>query len=67
MARALIEANPERLLWGSDWPHVRHVGVMPNDTDLLEQLSSWGCSASLRKQILVNNPASLYGFPDTNT
>jgi|TARA_B110000908_G_scaffold91044_1_gene108102 predicted TIM-barrel fold metal-dependent hydrolase len=62
MAQALIEANPDRLLWGSDWPHVRHVGVMPNDTDLLEQLSSWGCDASLRKQILVDNPAFLYGF-----
>ena len=67
MAHALIETNPDRLLWGSDWPHVRHVGIMPNDTDLLEQLSFWGCNASLRKKILVDNPTTLYGFPVTNT
>ena len=63
MAHALIAANPARLLWGSDWPHVRHVGEMPNDGALLDQLSDWGCGAVLRKQILVDNPASLYGFP----
>lgn len=64
MAHALIAANPSRLLWGSDWPHVRHLGVMPNDGALLEQLSDWGCDAALRKRILVDNPAALYGFPD---
>ena len=62
MAHALIAANPERLLWGSDWPHVRHQGVMPNDGALLDQLSVWGCDAALRKRILVDNPAKLYGF-----
>ena len=67
MAHALIETNPDRLLWGSDWPHVRHVGIMPNDTDLLEQLSFWGCDALLRKKILVDNPTTLYGFPVANT
>lgn len=64
MAHALIAANPSRLLWGSDWPHVRHVGVMPNDGALLEQLADWGCDGALRKRILVDNPAVLYGFPD---
>lgn len=63
MANALIAANPSRLLWGSDWPHVRHVGVMPNDGALLQQLSDWGCDAELRQKILVDNPAALYGFP----
>lgn len=63
MAAALIAANPERLIWGSDWPHVRHRGVMPNDGSLLEQLADWGCDASLRRKILVDNPAELYGFP----
>lgn len=61
-ARALLAANPARLIWGSDWPHVRHVGVMPNDGALLDQLVEWGCDAGLRKQILVDNPAALYGF-----
>lgn len=63
MAHALIAANPSRLLWGSDWPHVRHKGVMPNDGALLDQLAEWGCNADLRKRILVDNPALLYGFP----
>lgn len=63
MAQALLAANPSRLLWGSDWPHVRHKGVMPNDGVLLEQLGDWGCDAALRQQILVDNPAQLYGFP----
>ncbi|MFY0690379.1 MAG: amidohydrolase family protein [Paracoccaceae bacterium] len=63
MAQALISANPSRLLWGSDWPHVRHAGVMPNDGALLDQLGEWGCDAGLRKQILVDNPARLYGWP----
>jgi len=64
MAEALISANPDRLIWGSDWPHVRHRGKMPNDGALLEQLADWGCDASLRKKVLVDNPAELYGFPD---
>lgn len=64
MARALIMANPSRLIWGSDWPHPRHPGIMPNDGTLLEQLAEWGCDAALRKRILVDNPAALYGFPD---
>ena len=63
MAQALIAANPSRLIWGSDWPHVRHSGVMPNDGTLLEQLADWGCDARLRKQIMADNPAALYGFP----
>jgi len=63
MAHALIAANPSRLLWGSDWPHVRHTGVMPNDGALLDQLADWGCTAAQRQAILVDNPAQLYGFP----
>ncbi|MFK7943386.1 MAG: amidohydrolase family protein [Paracoccaceae bacterium] len=63
MAHALIAANPSRLVWGSDWPHVRHTGLMPNDAVLLDQLVDWGCDAQLRKQILVDNPTVLYGFP----
>ena len=64
MAHALIATNPDRLIWGSDWPHVRHKGVMPNDGALLEQLADWGCDAPLRKKILTDNPAALYGFPE---
>lgn len=66
MARALIAANPARLLWGSDWPHVRHTGAMPNDGALLDLLAEWGCDAGLRQQILADNPAALYGFPEVS-
>ncbi len=64
MADALIAANPSRLLWGSDWPHVRQPGFMPRDGALLDLLGVWGCDAALRAKILVNNPARLYGFAD---
>lgn len=64
MADTLIHANPSRLIWGSDWPHVRQPGLMPNDGALLDLLGNWGCDSALRQQILVDNPALLYGFPD---
>ena len=74
-ARALIAANPERVLWGSDWPHP--TGVTPpgrqptevtpmhriDDGRLLNQLAVWEPDAAVRKRILVDNPARLYGFP----
>lgn len=62
MARALIEANEDRVLWGTDWPHPVFKGTMPNDGALLEQLASWAPDESLRKKILVDNPSLLYGF-----
>jgi 2-pyrone-4,6-dicarboxylate lactonase len=61
-AQALIEANEERVLWGTDWPHPVFKGTMPNDGALMEQLLSWAPDENLRKKILVDNPHSLYGF-----
>ncbi len=61
-ARALIESNEERILWGTDWPHPVFKGTMPNDGALMEQLVSWAPDENLRKKILVDNPSSLYGF-----
>ncbi len=63
LARALIEAAPERVVWGSDWPHPGVVGAMPNDGNLLDLLGQWTNDAALRHRILVDNPAALYGFP----
>jgi 2-pyrone-4,6-dicarboxylate lactonase len=60
-ARALLEAAPERVLWGSDWPHVMVKTAMPNDADLADLLLEWVPEA-LREQVLVANPARLYGF-----
>ncbi len=61
-AHALVQANVERVLWGSDWPHVMVKTAMPNDGDLCDLLSSWIPDAAAREQVLVKNPAKLYGF-----
>jgi predicted TIM-barrel fold metal-dependent hydrolase len=61
-AHALTRANPERIVWGTDWPHVIIKGPMPNDGDLADLLSEWIPDERLREQVLVKNPARLYGF-----
>ena len=62
-AAALIAANPDQLGWGSDWPHPAIPQQdMPNDGDLLDALAGWAPDAALRRRILVDNPARLYGF-----
>ena len=58
---ALVKTNPERLVWGTDWPHPA-VQVMPNDGDLADLVPVWLPSEDLREQVLVRNPARLYGF-----
>ena len=63
IAEALIAARPDRVLWGSNWPHpILWQGVMPNDGDLLDQFMVWAGDAATRRQILVDNRARLYGF-----
>ena len=62
LAHALVAANAERLLWGTDWPHVMVKNAMPNDGDLCDLLSAWIPDAVTREQVLVKNPAKLYGF-----
>ena len=74
LAKALIAANPDRVLWGTDWPHVNSSpgpgqsasDVLPHlridDGRLLNQLAVWAPDAALRRKILTDNPARLYGF-----
>ena len=62
MAQAVIAAAPDRVVWGSDWPHVMQYRTMPNDGDLLDALAEWAPDATQRQRILVDNPARLYGF-----
>jgi len=74
LARALIAANSDRILWGTDWPHPDSVtppGRKPtevtplfqiDDGRLLNQLPVWAPDAAIHKKILVDNPARLYGF-----
>lgn len=61
-AHALLEANRERVLWGTDWPHVMLKGLMPNDADLADVLTSWIPDGAARQQVLVRNPEKLYRF-----
>lgn len=75
IARALIEANPRRMLWGTDWPHTRHVPGVPrlrdrpepfqpiDDGKQLQIFSRW-TTPEERHWILVENPQSLYDFAD---
>jgi predicted TIM-barrel fold metal-dependent hydrolase len=63
VARSLIEAAPDRMLWGSDWPHVAMTKTMPNTGHLRNLLKDWAPDSATRNRILVDNPARLYGFP----
>jgi predicted TIM-barrel fold metal-dependent hydrolase len=72
LARALIAANAERIVWGTDWPHPDSDSGRPatevtplfqiDDGRLMDQLPVWAPDAATRKLILVENPARLYGF-----
>ena len=61
-ARALVEAAPERLVFGTDWPHVMLDSPMPNDGALTDLLAEWAPDESTRQKILVDNPERLYRF-----
>jgi 2-pyrone-4,6-dicarboxylate lactonase len=62
IARALIETAPDRLIWGSDWPHVKLSQAIPNDGDLVDLIAAWIPDPALRRQVLVDNPNVLYRF-----
>lgn len=65
LAKALIAANPERAVWGTDWPHSADAGAMPDDAELLSLVGRWAPDTTSRQKILVDNPAKLYGFGST--
>ncbi|MCY0386228.1 amidohydrolase family protein [Robbsia sp. Bb-Pol-6] len=62
VARAWIAAAPERLVWGSDWPHVTETHDKPDDIRLAEALSDWVEDDATYQKVLVTTPAELYGF-----
>jgi predicted TIM-barrel fold metal-dependent hydrolase len=72
LARALIGGNPDRVIWGTDWPHPDSASGRPStevtpllqidDGRVLNQLPVWAPDATIRKKILVDNPARLYAF-----
>jgi predicted TIM-barrel fold metal-dependent hydrolase len=59
--RALVEAAPDRVLWGTDWPHP-NVRWLPDDAALVDLLPLMAADQDVQRKILVDNPARLYGF-----
>ncbi|HEX6959264.1 MAG TPA: amidohydrolase family protein [Ferrovibrio sp.] len=63
LAKALVKAAPERMIWASNWPHAQAAKFgYPDDAALMDLLLDWAPSEADRKKILVDNPAELYGF-----
>lgn len=62
IAQAYLKAAPDRMVWGSDWPHPTETRK-PDDAILFDLLGQWAPEEALRTRILVGNPAQLYGFP----
>jgi len=62
MAEALIDAAPERIMWGTDWPHPNKYVVNPNDGDLVDAFGEWVSDEAMRRRIMVETPAAFYRF-----
>jgi predicted TIM-barrel fold metal-dependent hydrolase len=62
LAHALIEAAPERIMWGTDWPHPNKYLVNPNDGDLVDAFGDWVSDEAMRRRIMVETPAAFYRF-----
>ena len=63
LAKALVRHAPERMMWASNWPHPSaRKPQPPDDADMLDLLLDWAPSDAVRKKILADNPAELYGF-----
>lgn len=61
-AAQLVQTAPDRVLWGTDWPHP-NLRRMPNDADLVDVVPRYALDAATRRKLLVDNPARLFGFP----
>ena len=59
-ARALIEANPDRVVWGTDWPHPHHAGPIPDDGQLVDIIAGMAPTEELRRKLMADNPMALY-------
>lgn len=62
VAKAFIHMAPERMLWGTDWPHPTEKAHKPDDALLLDTIAAWIGRADWQERIFVTNPAQLYGF-----
>ena len=59
-ARALVDANPQRVLWGTDWPHPDLLRPMPDDAELVRLVAEWIPDPASRQRALVDNPSTLF-------
>lgn len=69
LARGYLATAPERVVWGSDWPHASATAgyqVMPDDAQQMSQLAQWAGDAATLQRVLVCNPAALYGFESSS-
>jgi len=66
-AQAFVKAAPERVVWGSDWPHPSEKHYTPDDALLFDLLSTWAPDEATRHRVLVTNPEQLYGFAPAAT
>ena len=62
MAQKLIDAAPERIMWGTDWPHPNKYEVNPNDGDLVNAFGEWVQDEVMRQKIMTDNPGEFYRF-----
>jgi predicted TIM-barrel fold metal-dependent hydrolase len=62
MAEALIRAAPDRIMWGTDWPHPNKYVVNPNDGDLVDAFGDWVTDEAMRRKVMVDTPAAFYRF-----
>lgn len=62
IARSYVSSAPQRLVWGSDWPHRGQSAHWPDDAGLIDLLAQWAPDEVTRRAILVENPKRLYGF-----
>src|SRR6266481_1914538 len=62
IAEALIEAAPDRIMWGTDWPHPNKYVVNPNDGDLADAFGDWVTDDAMRRKIMVDTPVAFYRF-----
>lgn len=60
-ARQLVENAPDRVLWGTDWPHP-NVRVMPNDGEIVDLIPLYALDPAIQHKLLVENPARLFKF-----
>ena len=63
LVKQLVARAPNRLLWGSDWPHPQYWRPMPSDSDLLDMMLDWVPDERTRNRIFVDNPIEAFGFP----